>query len=163
MQIAFSVSGMTQLSRNLRIVADGISRNGMKDFHSDAIDKVEEKSLEIFEKGGQNVKKSPKWKPLAPSTKNARQKRWGYYKKTPIATNKPLIWTGNLMNSRKKIATKDFGQLSFTAPYAQYHQQGGGNLPQRAIIDFDNNLNTEIVRILQGIVDRELGIFGRQV
>lgn len=162
MQIQFDISGHTQIMRNLKIIADNISGNVKREFHHDAIDLIEKKSLEIFKSGGRNLQKSPSWASLAPSTLHAREKRWGYYKQVPIATDKPLIWTGRLMNSRRKESTTDYGLLQFMAPYAEYHQRGGGRLPQRALIDLDNNLNKEIVRLLQTKIHEEIGIFGRQ-
>jgi len=156
MQIKFEVNGVAQLSRNLSMLSNDLSSRTLSEFHKEAIKLVEEKSMNIFKSKGKNVKKSPIWKPLAKSTQKARSNRTGYYKQAPIATNMPLVWTGNLKNSRKKQSNKLFGSLEFTADYAKYHQNGGRNLPQRAIIDFDNETNTKIVKSLQDIVRKKI-------
>lgn len=158
--LKFTIGGDVQLSRNLRLLDDRIS--DVKGFFLDALGVVEDRTDEIFSKEGSDVKKNPKWKKLADSTKKARSNRWGYYKKSP---SKPstMRWTGNLQKNRTKTANNRGGILKFNAPYAIYHQNGGKHLPKRAIIDIDNSTIAEITRSLQKKIQQEIGIYGLQV
>ena len=120
MQLTFTVNGDVQLSRNLRTLITQLPN--MAEFYSDALDIVEKRSDDIFASKGTNVEKSDKWKDLAPSTKKARDRRWGYYKKSP---NRPstLRWTGRLQEDRTKTVQRDRAIFQFNAPYAIYHQE----------------------------------------
>lgn len=158
-ELKFSVQGEVQLSRNLRVFAKNIAN--LKPFFEDALDIVENKSNQIWATAGSNVEKNPKWKGLAPSTQKARERRWGYYKKAP-SSPKVLRWTGKLQDDKTKEVTKSRGVLAYNAPYAVYHQEGGGRLPRRAIIDLDNGTNTLLVKALQKKINDEIGIFGNQ-
>lgn len=93
----------------------------MEEFYKDALDLIEARSDELFAQRGQNTEKAEKWKPLASRTNKAREKRWGYYKKTP---NKPSVlrWTGRLQTDRTKTIEKNRAIFEFNAPYAIYHQ-----------------------------------------
>lgn len=159
MQIQFEVAGAKQLSRNLRIAIKSLPK--MKEFHQDAIDIMEKKSLRIFKSKWSNVEKNPKWSPLHPTTKKARSRRWWYYKKSPKSPS-TLVWTWNLKNKRRKKATHQFWVFEFLAKYAPYHQKWSKNLPRRALIDLDNKTNAEIVRALQKKVNEDVKIFWRQ-
>lgn len=160
MELTLTIDGDIQLSRNLRIAEVRLA--DYKPFLTRAIDIMKDRTDELFETEGGNVEKSPQWADLSASTRLARSKGWGYYRKKP---NKPgvLRWTGKLQNSARKNATKDTGTLEYTAPYAVYHQRGGGKLPKRAILDLSNATNAEIVRALQSHVNDVLGISGLQV
>lgn len=74
-----------------------------------------------------------------------------------------MRWTGRLQDDKTKEVTQSRGVLSYNAPYAVYHQEGGGRLPRRAIIDLDNLTNTLLVKALQSKIEKDIGIFGRQV
>ena len=152
--------GEKQLSRNLRVLVDNLQ--DMKEFFSESLDIVAKRTDEIFQKKGMNTQKSPKWKLLAKSTKLAREKRWGYYKKTPKNPS-VLRWTGNLQDNKTKAVTNKSGVLAFNADYGIYHQKGGGSLPKRAVIDLSNEVNSAIVKSLQGKIQRDVGVFGVQV
>lgn len=159
-KIKLVIDGQVQLSRNLRVFSGKISN--MKDFYQDAVKVVEDRTDDIFRQKGSNVEKSNKWEKLSAGTLRARERRYGYYKKTP---NRPSVlrWTGRLQEDLTKIVTSTRGKLTFNAPYAIYHQRGGGNLPKRVIVDLSRQTNTEIVKALQKKVQRDMGIFGRQV
>jgi len=154
-----SINGDVQLSRNLRVLADDLKN--LKPFYKEAIWIVKDKSDEIFKQEWKNIQKSNKWKWLSSGTKTARQnKRW-YYKKP---SNNPWVmrWTGNLQDNTTEIATKAFGLFKFNSSYAIYHQKGGKTLPKRALIDLDNKTNAEIIRALQGLINKQIWIFNRQ-
>jgi phage gpG-like protein len=158
-QITFEVTGQKQLSRNLRGFFKEVTK--MKQFNQAAIDLVEKRTDQIFKSKGAIVKKGPKWKPLSEATRKARSSRSGYYSRPP---NKPSVlrWTGRLQSDRFKQATESEGVLRFNAPYAIYHQTGNSKLPKRPIIDVDNQTNAEIVRALQTIINKQIGVFGLQ-
>jgi len=157
--IRFAVEGDIQLSRNLRVLVANLQN--MKDFFGESLEIVEKRTDASFRKKGRNTQKSPKWKPLAKSTKLAREKRWGYYKKTPKNPS-VLRWTGNLQDNKTKAVTNKSGVLAFNADYGIYHQKGGGSLPKRAVIDLSNEVNSAIVKSLHGKIQRDIGVFGLQ-
>ncbi len=154
-KIKFVINGQVPLSRRLQAATEGLKN--MSAFYSDAIDIIEKRSNSIFEKKGSNVEKNNKWARLADSTAQARAKRHGYYKKTPKNPS-VLRWTGKLQSSMVKAYGKDFGSLTFTAPYAIFHQNGGKNLPKRSLIDLSNQTNEKIVKALQKKIHEEIGI-----
>lgn len=158
-QLNFKVSGATQLSRNLRLFVEKLSN--LKEFFDEALTIVEGRSNALFGAQGRNVEKAGPWPPLAPSTIKARERRWGYYKRNP-SNPSVLRWTGALQDSRARQVSDRFGRLEWTMPYAPYHQEGGGTLPRRVIVDLSNPTNAEIVRALQAKVQKDIGIFGRQ-
>lgn len=155
-KIAFEVQWDKQLSRNLRVAVSNLKN--LKPFHKEAITIMEKKSDKIFSTKWKNVQKSPKWKPLASSTKKARDKRRWYYKKSP---NKPstLVWTWKMKKKRKRIANNNFWSFEFTDRVAQYHQKWWKHLPKRALIDLDNKTNTILVRALQTKINKDIKIF----
>lgn len=165
-QLGFEVEGVKQLSRNLRAFAQDLPR--MYEFFQEAIDIIEARTDQIFASQGGNVEKAPSWAPLSAKTLKARDKRWGYYRATP---NNPgmMRWTGRMQDTRNKNVSDQFGELSFTARsakgfnYPAAHQAGSGVLPKRVIIDLSNPTNDLIVKALQGKINRDLGIFGRQI
>jgi len=173
-----NVQGQQQLSRNLRVLADKIGDR--KQVLGDILDTVKERTDKIFESGGKNLGKNPKWKPLSPVTNEMRRKRILHYKNAP---NRPGImrWTGKLQESTEKEVSNDRARLTYTAEYAGYHQSGGKKLPKRAIIDLDNPksggkklpkraiidldnpTNEKIIKVIQESIHQALGIFGRQI
>lgn len=160
MQISFEVLGAQQLSRNLRVLATNLKDT--KGFFNDSLDLIKDKSDEIFSSKGGSLKNYKKWQALSNSTLRARQNRSGYYKKAP---NNPseLRWTGNLQDNVSRRVGNDFGRIVWNAPYAIYHQTGGGKLPQRAIVELNPQTNAEITKLLQSKIQKDIGIFGRQI
>lgn len=160
MELKFKVSGHTQMARNLRIFAADIG--DLREFLVDALDIVQERSDELFSAEGSNVEKANTWAPLSARTIKARERGWGYYKRTPSSPS-VLRWTGNLQENRTVMITGNKGTLTFNAPYAAYHQDPrGGSLPRRVVVDLSNPTNRLIVSALQSFVHQKVGIFGRQ-
>lgn len=157
-QLTFKVNGHVQLSRNLRVFADKIKNP--REFFKEALDIIAARSDELFRSSGSNVQKANTWAPLSPSTQKARANRWGYYKRTPSRPT-TLRWTGNLQDNRTIHVGPTKGTLTFNAPYAIYHQSGGG-IPRRVVVDLSNQTSADIVRSLQRLIHKEMGIFGRQ-
>jgi phage gpG-like protein len=91
---------------------------------------------EIFE--AQGTSSGDKWKNLAVSTAMNREQRRGYYKNTPIATNKILVWTGRLQKGFKKQAERTKLTIENTVPYFKHHQTGGGRVPKRQMLKITN-------------------------
>lgn len=158
--LRFEVAGDVELSRNLNVLIDKL--DNLDEFFDDALDLVEKKSERIFATKGAVVEKGSKWKGLAKSTKKARSRRWGYYKSSPSSPS-VLRWTGNLQKSKYRRVSKKQAEFGYTADYAIHHQKPyGKNPPTRKIIDFDNQLNTEMVRALQKKINKDIGISGLQ-
>lgn len=160
MQVTFSVNWQVQLSRNLRLTA--INLADMTPFYKDAVDIVHDRSNQVFKAEWSNVEKNEKWVPLKPKTLIARSKRWGQYKATP---NNPatLRWTGKLQDNIKKTILSSGWKLEYLQPYAIYHQDWWKNLPRRAIIDLSNATNNLIIKALQKKIQKDVGIFGKQI
>lgn len=158
-QLTFAVQGHTQMARNLRVFAADLKH--LDEFFTEALQIIGARSDELFQSEGSKVMKANTWAPLAPSTIKARQKRWGYYKRSP-SSPATLRWTGNLQGNRTTTITSDKGALTFNAPYAVYHQKGGGTLSRRVVVDLSNPTNMAIVKALQKLIHSKLGIFGRQ-
>lgn len=159
-QLTFTVQGHTQMARNLRVFAKDIG--DLRDFFSEALDIIAARSDELFASEGSKVEKANPWAPLAPSTIKARERRWGYYKRTPSRPG-VLRWTGNLQENKTMTIQTSKASLSWNAPYAVYHQGGGGNLSRRVVVDLSNPTNKMIVQALQKLIHEKVGIFGRQV
>lgn len=159
-QISISVNGEQQLSRNLRLLSENI--DDMSEFTSGAVDIIEKRTNKIFQSQWSIVQKAPTRKPHAASTRKARAKRRWYYKKSPSRPGL-LRWTWNLQNSIKKESSSKSWRVRFDADYAVYHQDGGKNLPKRALIDLDNRTNADIVRTLQTVINQAIGVFNRQL
>lgn len=157
--IQIKVDGITQVSRNLRVLSKWVTN--MKPFFSETINIVEDRSNELFKTSGSNVEKAPKWKPLSPSTNRARKnKRW-YYKRTP-RWPWVLRWTRRLQEDVTKTVNKYSWSFKFNSPYAIMHHRGWKNLPKRALIDLSNKTNTKIVKSLQKLINKQIWIFNRQ-
>lgn len=158
-QLTFKVMGHVQMSRNLRVFARDIQN--LSEFFKEAIGIISSRSDTLWATQGSAVKKANTWPPLAASTLKARERRWGYYKRAP-SNPSVLRWTGNLQQNREIHVSNSGGRLTFMAPYAVYHQAGGGKLPRRVVVDLSNETNMEIVKALQVKIHRDVGIFGRQ-
>jgi len=156
--IYFQINGTEQLSRSLRVMVNQMTSSSQQAFLKEAIGIVEDYSKKAFEAEGKPIK----WKPLAASTENARKRRTGYYKKKPSGTPKILHWTGNLENNNRKTVKRDHAIFEKLAKYAQYHQYGGGRLPQRKVLTLDPRAAAEIVRLLQKKINDVIGISGLQ-
>ena len=158
--VNFNVQGVTQVSRNLRVLAKDITNLG--EFYGDALDIITARSDSIFAVAGANVQRAGVWPPLAASTIKAREKRWGYYKRSPSRPG-VLRWTGNLQENKDRHVSDRGGRLTYRAPYAIYHQDGGGHLPRRVVVDLSDETGMQIVKSLQAKINRDIGVFGRQV
>lgn len=88
--LKFNLEGQELLSRNLRVLADGIT--SMRPEFNKIGDRIISGVNSNFSSGGTEL---GKWAPLAASTKAARAKRTGYYKKAPKSPG-ILRWTGKL-------------------------------------------------------------------
>lgn len=153
MKITITINGATELSRALRDVA--VDMKNLKPVLSESIDVIEERKDEIFKTQGRNLEKSPAWKGLSATTNQARQKRWGYYKKAPSSPG-ILRWTGNLQDNITKKSNDTSASMTFNADYAGYHQSGGGKLAKRALIDLNEKTNEKIVKVFQKSVEKSL-------
>lgn len=81
--LTFELDGQKVLSRNLRILADGIQ--DMQPEFKEIGDMIEKSAQANFTNEGSES--GGKWKNLSPATVKARQKRQGYYKNSPSGAN----------------------------------------------------------------------------
>ena len=160
MQITFTVSGVTEMSRSLRFNAEQLQRPA--EFFRDAATLLEARTNQIWSEEGASLEHASPWPSLAPSTIKARERRWGYYKQTP---NNPgvLRWTGNLQDHRNVTVNDDGCTIEFLEGYGPYHQDGSGDRPpQRKFADIDDATSLEIQRALLRYLNDTQGVFGRQ-
>lgn len=158
--VNFKVQGQTQVAKGLRLLAAEIPK--LSEFFAEALDIVTARSDSLFAMAGSNVFRANTWPPLAPKTVKARERGWGYYRNTPSRPG-VLRWTGNLQENKERHVSDSGGRLTYRAPYAIYHQEGGGKLPRRVIVDLSDETGMQIVKALQVKINRDIGIFGRQV
>lgn len=96
---------------------------------------------------GEGSRGASPWAPLAPSTVQARTRRWGYYRQAPsfgAAGARPILtWTGRLRRSFSRTGAGHVRQVSASGltwgssvPYGRFHQRGGRRLPRRPPVDF---------------------------
>lgn len=91
-----------------------------------------------------------KWKALAASTQ-AQRARLGYGAAHPI-----LERTGALKRGFEKQVKRLSVRVFNPVDYFQYHQMGGGKLPQRKMIDAPEKIKTEVVRMIQKDLGRKV-------
>jgi len=120
---------------------DGLTR-GIKDFRK-PLEAAGDDLLDIY--GNRVFQEQGKpsgepWRKLSAGTLMARQKRTGYYKQTPIAIGKILIWTGRLMKGFRKKVTKTSLTIDNTVDYFKYHQQSKGKPPQRRMLFINTSI-----------------------
>jgi len=156
MDIKFEINGEQVLSRSL--MDAGKRLGNLKNFFLDALDIIRLHSDKLFQSQGR-TESVPSWAPHAKSTKEARAKRWGYYKNPP---NRPglLRWTGKMQDSASITADAKKGMLEFTDPKGMWHWEGGGHLPSRKILELSPSVNREIARALQTEIYNQLGTAG---
>jgi hypothetical protein len=156
--IKMEVSGVTEISRNLRIAIDNLK--SLWPFFWDAINAVHDRSNMNFKTNWSSANPARPW--LSPSTQEAREKRRGGYKKEP---NKPWVLrrTWELQENTRKQSNDNYWSLAYLATYAKYHQNGWRWLPKRKIIDIDDALRKKITKLLQVHINKTHGIFGRQL
>lgn len=160
-QISYQVDGVDQLHRNLSLLIDNL--DNLSDFFSESVDLIEKRTDELFKSEWKAVQKGNQWDELAPSTVKARERRWGYYKNQPWSNPWILQRTWNLRDSRTKKINNIEASLTMDAYYAIFHHRGGPKLPERSIIDLDNDTNAELVRILQNHIWKNVWIYWKQI
>lgn len=161
--LEFQIEGQKVLSRNLRILADGVQ--DMKNEFKNIWNLIEGSAKSNFESEGSEG--GGKWKSLSAATIKARQKRSWYYKKSPSgasATWPILQWTGTLKNSFEKTPGKMEVTVGNKAPYYKYHQQKNrsGKLPRRLILELKQNDKRDIVAIIWKWLNKKIKNFWRQ-
>lgn len=89
------------------------------------------------------------WEPLSPSYAAAKAAR---YPGKPILQASGAMYDG-LTADRSKYSvhriTVDSGEWGTDAPYARYHQDGTGRMPQREIILVDTDLRVGILEAMR--------------
>lgn len=121
--------------------------SGLKDFSvpfreagDDILDYVKK---EVFP--SQGIALGDKWKPLAPSTLFARAHRQGHYAKSPVETNKILIWTGKLREGFFKTVARKRLEIDNSVEYYDYHQKASGMPPQRRMLAVNSRIITMVM------------------
>lgn len=96
---------------------------------------------------GEGVRGAKTWVPLKPRTVQARERRWGYYRRPPAfgasGAHPILTWSGRLRRSFQRGQPGNVRVVSpsgltwgSTVPYGRFHQRGGRRLPRRPPVDF---------------------------
>lgn len=87
------------------------------------------------------------------------RRKWKKLKRPrPNGTTKPiLVDTGRLKNSAKyQVIGNSRGRVRFTAPYASFHNNGGGKLPRRQFSGESKILNKQNNKILLNYTRKRL-------
>jgi len=84
-------------------------------------DLIEFYGKKVFDTQGRAIG-SP-WRGLSASTIEARLDRRGHYSKSPIITNKILIWTGTLKKGFRKTVSKFKLTIKNNVKYFKYNQK----------------------------------------
>lgn len=164
--LEFRVDGEKVLSRNLRIIADGITDMAPEMGKIGALvkaDALENMASQSSEGGGA-------WKPLAPFTVAMRAKRWGYYHRAPNgagASSPVLRWTGRLAEGFRDQPGKLQVTIDNPVPYFKHHQakdRANPRLPRRLMLEMKSASKAKAMNIIAaGLQDRlDGGNFGRQ-
>ncbi len=161
--LSFQLEGQQVLSRNLRILADGIE--DMRPEFKEIGDMIEKSAQTNFENEGSEG--GGKWKSLSPATVKARQKKTWYYKNSPsgASANWPILrWTGRLASSFVKNPGKMEVAVWNNAPYYKYHQSKNrsGKLPRRLILELKQNDKRDIVAVIWKGINKRMKNFWRQ-
>lgn len=70
----------------------------------------------------QGAESGGRWKSLSPRTLQARANRTGHYAKSPVATNKILVWTGALQKGFRRTVKAMSLRISNLVDYFKYNQ-----------------------------------------
>lgn len=118
-----------------------------RSFFAQAVAATDKIIQDNFQKEGELLQPGG-WKPLAPSTKLARQKGWGEY----IASSSPKILqnTGQLKGQWKHLWTARFGKVQSGKIYGTTHHYGdkSKNIPARPILPDEKHIMPKLVKIL---------------
>lgn len=125
-----------KVRKKLNTISGGL-RSYKKPFELVGDDIVDYTTNKVFKSQGKAL--GEPWKKLSAATLKMRRNRTGYYKKTPVATGKILIWTGRLVNSFRKRASRMRLVVDNTAEHFKYHQP-----TQRKML----GINKEIIEIV---------------
>lgn len=130
---------------------------GLKDFRT-PLGQAGEDLVNFFDKDvfdGQGEPAGERWRALSARTLQMRAARAGYYKNTPEATNKILVWTGRLHRGFESMVKTLSLTIKNNVEYFRYHQLGGG-VPKRAMLTINsrviekvmNKINEYIVKLI---------------
>lgn len=96
----------------------------------------------VFKTQGRDI--GERWRPLSAATLKMRKERRGHYKRTSIASNKILIWTGTLQKGFQKTVGKTKLVIKNPVKYFKYHQKATGGPPQRKML----SINPKVIKIV---------------
>lgn len=131
----------TEVTKKLNNVASGL-KDFREPFDNAGGDLLNFFGNTVFESQGREAGEA--WQQLAATTLYMRARRIGYYKQTPIATGKILIWTGRLMKGFQKAVTRTTLIIRNGVDYFKYHQ-----LSQRKML----TINPKVITIVVGRVN----------
>lgn len=166
MQLEFHVDWHKSLSRNMRILADGIT--SMKTEFAQIGQLVVQSSERNMK--DQWSETGGRWKQLSPKTVQARSNRSGWYKATPDwagPTGPILRWTGQMARGFRYSAGKDIVTIDNPVPHFKHHQsetRQKPSLPRRLMLELKQTDKTGIMSIIAGGLHKKLpgGNYGRQ-
>ena len=101
---------------------------------------------DVFEFKGKKLGET--WKSLSPATLKLRRERRLHYANAPAATNKILIWTGNLRDGFIKKVTRTTLTIKNTVSYFKFHQLGTRKAGRRRMLGINKEVITRVVKKL---------------
>lgn len=134
-QISIKVNDkeVTKLFRKIE-VGTASFREPLTNASDELIDKFFGKK--VFETEGAAT--GSRWQALRAKTLQMRARRYGHYKKAPVATNKMMIWTGALQKGFKKTVTAFKSVIENRTSYFKYTEQ------KRPVF----RINSEVINII---------------
>lgn len=143
-QLSFTIQGEQQLSRRLRIVADGI-RDFSDPFKSTAA-YLMDAFQQSFDYQGRNI--GVAWPPLKESTLKQKAKN---YPGAPM-----LVRTGALKSGFMQQYATDHAKVWNSVNYFKYHQsnQPRSRLPRRQMMNLNENIKESIVKFFHEYIHK---------
>ena len=151
-QTAFKIVNLRQFTNRMRARLRRLEKRGARGGPFDrSVIFVKGWIQRNFKSDGRLAEGGSGWQPLAPSTKKARERGWGYYKP---ATENPQILRhkGFLMrrwkhdyNDRRAVVENFATNKGFY--YGTAHDKGTGNVPKRQILPRKEQIAGDIKKI----------------
>lgn len=151
-ETAFKIVNLRRFTNKIRSINRKLDkRGGIGGPFSQAVIFLDGWIQRNFKSDGRLAEGGSGWQPLAPSTKRAREKGWGYYKPA-TASPQILRHKGYLMrrwkheyNDRRAVIENFATSKGFY--YGTAHDEGTGNVPQRRILPQDHQVAGPIRKI----------------
>ena len=141
--LEFEVRGIQSYIKRLQGVSDQLDSS--EEFYRGPAVRIMKRAFSDIFRGEGSTRLTPRWKPLAPSTRARRARRGGRGK---------ILWdTGRLRASYVTNPTvqvsKEGLRMGSNLPYARFHEQGTRYIPARPVVQYAQVLSAR--RLQRGL------------